>query len=385
ALQEAFGGLGAGMPGMMTMPGVATPSSDPADSDLVVDVEARVVPDADQAPAADAGPAARQRQTAEETGAVVGQFIEGRYTDAHGARQYKLFLPPRPSAQPCPLVVMLHGCTQDPDDFAAGTGMNDLALAQGFAVLYPAQSQQGNAQRCWNWFKHNHQQRDRGEPALLAGMTRAVMAEHGIDPRRVYVAGLSAGGAMAAILGDAYPDLFAAVGVHSGLPSGAASDVGSAFAAMQGGTVSLPASSGLSGLPGMGGTRTAKPARQARPPGGQTPTIVFHGDQDTTVHPINGQEVIAACTGSSSVPGAGGARGTAAGVERGRASGGRSYTRQVHHDAKGQVIAEHWVVHGAGHAWSGGRPQGTYTDMQGPDASREMVRFFIANGRQRPR
>lgn len=387
-LQEAFGGLGAGMPGMMPMPGATTPPTAPPDDETVIDVQARVVPDADSAPTASPGDgreASRRSHAAESVHApdAAGQFLDGRYADRTGSRQYKLFVPPNADAQPRPLIVMLHGCTQDPDDFAAGTGMNELALAQGFFVLYPAQSQQGNAQRCWNWFKHNHQQRDHGEPALLAGMTRAVMAEHTIDPHRVYVAGLSAGGAMAAILGDAYPELFAAVGVHSGLPTGAASDVGSAFAAMQGGTVTLPASSGLSGLPGMGGGRTGKPPRQPRPPGSETPTIVFHGDQDTTVHPVNGQGVIAACTGSADAPG--GASGKAARAEQGRSAGGRHYTRQVHQDAGGRVIAEHWVVHGAGHAWSGGHPQGTYTDAQGPDASREMLRFFMASGRRHMR
>ncbi|CAN7754623.1 MULTISPECIES: extracellular catalytic domain type 1 short-chain-length polyhydroxyalkanoate depolymerase [unclassified Variovorax] len=165
---------------------------------------------------------------------------------------------------------MLHGCTQGLDDFAAGTAMNEAALAQGFFVLYPAQSQQANPQHCWKWFKHNHQRRGRGEPALLAGMTRDVMARHAIDPERVHVAGLSAGGAMAAILGDAYPDLHAAVGAHSGLAAGVASDLPSALAAMKGGgTNVLSVPSGV-------------------------PTVVFHGDADATVHPCNGEQVIAA-------------------------------------------------------------------------------------------
>lgn len=361
AIQAAFHDLSA--PAAMPAARPVDPALDP----LVVDVQARVVP---ESPAAATAPQAR---TSAHTGAV-GQFISGSHTDAAGTRVYKLFVPPNPSGQPLPLVVMLHGCTQDPDDFAAGTGMNDAALAQGAYVLYPAQTQQANAQRCWNWFKHSHQQRGRGEPALLAGMTRAVMAEHAVDPQRVYVAGLSAGGAMAAILGDAYPELFAAVGVHSGLATGAASDVGSAFAAMQGGTVNLPASSGLSGLPGMGGARVPggqRPARLSSAP----PTIVFHGDKDSTVHPVNGEHVMSACL----EPGPAGVKTCQpAQAERGRSSGGRAYTRQVHRDADGHVLAEHWVVHGAGHAWAGGRAKGSYTDPQGPDATQEMLRFFLA-------
>ena len=310
----------------------------------VIDVPAREVPDRPD----DAAPAPAPA-TATPPVPRAGQFIAGSHTDANGTLAYKLYIPPGDTGQPLPLVVMLHGCTQDPDDFAAGTGMNDAALERGFYVLYPAQTQQANAQRCWNWFKHNHQGRGRGEPALLAGMTREVMAQHPIDPQRVYVAGLSAGGAMAAILGDAYPDLFAAVGVHSGLATGAANDLPSAFAAMQGGASGTAA---------------------VRAP----PTIVFHGDADSTVHPANGEHVIAAT-----------ARQAAAQAERGRIENGREYTRQTFRDSSGRVLAEHWAVHGAGHAWSGGRARGSYTDAQGPDATDEMLRFFFANTLPAPR
>jgi poly(hydroxyalkanoate) depolymerase family esterase len=306
----------------------------------VIDVPAREVPDQ---------PADAEPRTAPTPPPAAGQFIAGSHTDANGTRAYKLYLPPGDTGQPLPLVVMLHGCTQDPDDFAAGTGMNDAALERGFYVLYPAQNQHANAQRCWNWFKHNHQGRDRGEPALLAGMTRAVMAEHRIDPQRVYVAGLSAGGAMAAILGDTYPDLFAAVGVHSGLATGAATDLPSAFAAMQ---------------VGASGTVAAH----------APPTIVFHGDADSTVHPANGQHVIAAT-----------ARNAAADAVRATSENGRDYTRQTFRDSTGRVVAEHWAVHGAGHAWSGGSTRGSYTDAQGPDATAEMLRFFFANTLHAPR
>jgi poly(hydroxyalkanoate) depolymerase family esterase len=220
--------------------------------------------------------------------------------------------------------------------------MNEVARQQGFYVLYAEQSQQANPQRCWSWFKHTHQQRDRGEPAILASMTRQIMGSHLIDPMRVYVAGLSAGGAMAAILGQTHPDLFAAVGVHSGLAAGVAKDLPSALAAMK---------SGPSG--------TLRISESA-------PTIIFHGDADTTVHPSNAQALEQALMR--------GASGTASQVAQ---PGRRPTTRHVHLMPDGRTRIEHWQVHGAGHAWSGGTAKGSYTDPRGPDASSEMVRFFL--------
>ncbi|WP_267427782.1 PHB depolymerase family esterase [Methylobacterium sp. GC_Met_2] len=274
------------------------------------------------------------------------RFEERVFTSAAGSRRYKVYVPSGYTGRALPLVVMLHGCTQDPDDFAAGTQMNVLAEEQTFLVAYPAQAQSAHMQRCWNWYAAGDQVREGGEPELIAGIARAVMAEFSADPARVYAAGLSAGGAAAAILAATYPDLFAAVGIHSGLACGAARDLPSALAAMKG---------------------QAGPAATNRQP---VPTIVFHGDGDRTVHSANGDQVMAQ---------AGAAPGVTKTVTRETSPGGMAYTRTVRTDANDRAVQEHWLLHGAGHAWSGGSPAGSYTEPRGPDASRAMVRFFLSH------
>ncbi len=271
-------------------------------------------------------------------------FITASYTNEAGTRAYKLYSPGN-HGERLPLIVMLHGCTQSPDDFAAGTRMNALAEENGCLVAYPAQAAFANAKKCWNWFKPDHQQRDQGEPGLIAGITRQIMRGHPVDPSGVYIAGLSAGGAAAAVIGAAYPDLYAAIGVHSGLPSGAAHDLPSAFAAMR-----------------QGGEGSGCATRFI-------PTIVFHGDEDPIVHPRNGDAVLAQAIASATD-----LRST---VQHGQAPGGHRYSRTVHTDPAGRALCEHWTIHGAGHAWAGGSPSGSYTDPQGPDATREMLRFFL--------
>lgn len=282
------------------------------------------------------------------------RFEWRRFADAAGSLAYKLYVPSGHAGEPAPLVVMLHGCTQSPDDFAVGTRMNALAEEHTFLVAYPAQAPSANASKCWNWFQSGHQQRDRGEPALIAGVTREVMRDFAVDPARVYIAGLSAGGAAAAVMADAYPELYAAVGIHSGLACGAATDLPSALAAMRQGGAAVGGRS-----PAPGGA-------------GPVPTIVFHGDRDRTVHPVNGDQVIARSRGTT---------GLATNVSRGRAPGGGAYTRTVQADGSGRSVLEHWSLHGAGHAWSGGSPAGSYTDPAGPDASAEMLRFFLEHAR----
>jgi len=283
-----------------------------------------------------------------------GRFQKHSFANGAGTRDYMLYVPASytsESTAPVPLVVMLHGCKQTPGDFAAGTRMNALAQEHGFLVVYPAQAANANGSRCWNWFRPEDQRRDVGEPSIIAGIAREVSSTYRIDPRRIFVAGMSAGASMALILGEMYPEIYAAVGAHSGPPYWAAHDVPSAFAAMQGG------------------------AGRSRAASSSTRTIVFHGDDDRVVNARNAHAIVEHVTGA---PGVTLVRG---GDQAGTAAGGRRYRRTDYLDPSNHAVVEHWVVHGAGHAWSGGSRDGSFTDPQGPDASAEMVRFFLSQPR----
>jgi len=277
-----------------------------------------------------------------------GTFLIKTFRNGAGEREYKLYIPSREGGEPRPLILMLHGCTQSADDFAAGTRMNFAAEYRDCYVAYPEQTKSANPSKCWNWFDKAHQMQGHGEPAIIAGLIDQICRDHSIDPRRVYIAGLSAGGAAAAVMGQAYPDLFAAVGVHSGLPCGIAQDLPSAFAAMKGGYVPTMPSHTI------------------------MPTIVFHGDRDTTVHPKNGAAIASRAVAKNCYEKA---------VEQGCVENGRRYSRHVHRDERRKIVVEEWIIHDGGHAWSGGSNKGSFTDPLGPDATGEMLRFFLDHAR----
>ena len=263
---------------------------------------------------------------------------------------YRLFIPSRTTTDDfIPVVVMLHGCKQNADDFARGTAMNVIAEREKFIVVYPEQIRQENSMGCWNWFEPKHQMRVQGEPAMIASLVTKVIEEHRGDPSRVYIAGLSAGGAMAALVGQLYPEIFAAVGVHSGLAPASAHDIASAFTVMRKG-----------------------PGRASRRPIA-LPVIVFQGSGDKTVAPSNAQAIVNAELDAYTKRGEVLLR---LSNEESKSSTHRKATRELWIDARGKCLVESWNISSAPHAWAGGDQSGSFTDPQGPSASEAMYKFF---------
>jgi poly(hydroxyalkanoate) depolymerase family esterase len=273
-------------------------------------------------------------------------FLKRSISTHSGSRDYRLFVPS--CHRPRGLVVMLHGCKQDAEDFAAGTAMNLSAEAEGMLVAYPTQARSSNATGCWNWFRPEDQRRGGGEPDIIAAMTRSVLDEYAVGPS-AFIAGLSAGGAMAAVMAATYPDLYEAVGVHSGLPHGSAWDVSSALAAMRSGPTNHATSR----------PRSSSPAPRH---------IVFHGSRDHVVVPANAQALLDEVR--SSHP-------SAQVFERSLTAGSRKVKHTEVLNQNGVPQAEVWLIEGAGHYWSGGDPRGSFSKPEGPSASREMMRFFL--------
>lgn len=285
-----------------------------------------------------------------------------------GSRPYFLYTPPGlDAAVATPLVVMLHGCTQTAADLARSTTMNEVADRHGFVVVYPQQSGRHNPQSCWNWFLPAHQGRGSGEPAVIAGIAGEVTASSSgqpIDHDRVFLAGMSAGGAMAAVLGSTYPELFAGMAVHSGLPFAAATSQEAAFGAMARGA----GSSGRASVIGAMGERARV-----------IPTFVIHGTADPVVSPVNGDRLVEQWLEANGLATRDSfqdklSRPTTA--VPGQVHDGHAYTRYCWRNRSGRIILEYLKVAGLGHAWSGGAQGVAWTDDRGPDASTAIWEFF---------
>jgi poly(hydroxyalkanoate) depolymerase family esterase len=299
-----------------------------------------------------------------------GGLIRLEHDDGRRARPVFVHAPADlDPAVPAPLVVMLHGCTQTAGSFSSGSLMNRTADRHGFVVAYPEQSREENPGSCWNWFSTSHQARGGGEPASIAGATRAVAEAADrwtIDPARVFVAGMSAGGAMAGVMAATYPDVFAAVAIHSGLAFGSARSMPSATQAMRRGGGD-PEALGEVAFAAMGSTARVVPA------------LVVHGTADATVAPINGEQAVRQWmeTNRRAARGAYDAdfdRPDA--VVRDDGAGGLPSTRCTWLDADGRVVQEQIEVEGLGHAWSGGAAGGADTDPRGPSAADAIHDFF---------
>jgi poly(hydroxyalkanoate) depolymerase family esterase len=307
------------------------------------------------------------------TTAHAGEWVSGSASNAAGTRNYALWVPSSyHKRKSIPLVMMLHGCMQTPRDLAAISGMNDIADKNNFLVVYPEQTKEANPLRCWNWFDTKHQARDSGEPSLLSAIVQQVASTHNLDARRVYVAGISAGAAMAVVMGATYPDLFSGVGVMAGLAFKAGTTVETGLAAMkQGG--SDPKQQAMLAFKARGESVSAKSVRRM-------PVIVFHGDADPYLSPVNAEQVIAQWAKTNDYLDDGedndSVKSEPAGTTEGSVPAGHDYTRSVYNDRAGRLLMEKWIVKGLGHAWSGSPVASTFADPKGPNASEEMWRFL---------
>jgi poly(hydroxyalkanoate) depolymerase family esterase len=289
------------------------------------------------------------------------RFLTREIETDTGPRVYKLYIPSKyDRSHPAPLLVVLHGCTQNPDDIAKGTRFNAIAEEKGFLVAYPEQPQKYNGLKCWNWFDSSNQMRDKGEPQLIASIAQRVINEYSVDARRVYIVGVSAGGAMALNVAYAYPELFAAAGIHSGIAYGSATSIANALSAMHTGA-SDPSALSSSVTKAMGSVR-------------YFPAIVFQGKADKSVNFVNGEQIVSQLSALYQP------KALSRLSEKSGEINGYHYTTRIY--GNGKPFVEEWVVDELGHAWSGGSKDGTYTDEKGPDASREMIRFFLEHPRQ---
>jgi len=302
-----------------------------------------------------------------------GKWVIGTASSKSGSRKFRLWVPRHHDGrEPSPLVMLLHGCGQSAKDLAKICGMNAIAERDNFLVVYPEQPTAANLLRCWNWFDPKHQARESGEPSILAAVVEQAVSSHNVDPDRVYVAGLSAGAAMAVVMGATYPDLFMAIGVVAGLEFAAATTAAAGLGAITRGGPD-PSHQGLLAFQAMSEGLREKPKRRM-------PVIVFQGAADPYLNPVNADQVLAqwARTNDYLDGNEDGKRllEQAGEITAGSVPGSYSFQKCKYEDSAGRLLMEKWLVEGLGHAWPGSPSAGRFADPNGPNASEEMWRFF---------
>ncbi|MCW3066878.1 MAG: hypothetical protein JWN32_4050 [Solirubrobacterales bacterium] len=297
--------------------------------------------------------------------AGTGALTSGDYTGAAGNQHYELYIPSTYKAGTAvPLVVALHGCTQTADQFRLLSRWDTLAEAKGFIVVFPQQDPNANQLKCWDFYQDGSMHRSAGEPARIAAVTSMIEQKYSVDPHRVYAAGLSAGGAMASVMAATYPDLFAAIGIGSGCEY-------AATATCAGYKSADPAQAAQQAYKEMGA--------HAHP----MPFIAFEGDADTTVPPVNADQLVQQWLTTDDLADDGTLNGSVpsapANTTQGQVQGGRSYTIRTYGNHNHAELAQYWTVHGMNHAWSGGNPSQSYADPSGPDETAAMYAFFASH------
>ena len=299
---------------------------------------------------------------------AAGSLVKGSYTGPDGTLSYEVYVPSGYVAERrVPLIVALHGCSENAEQFRQVTRFDELAEAKNAIVVFPDKSSYADSTSCWNWFKTSHMQRGTGEPALIAGVVDKVRQNYAIDDRRIYATGLSAGGAMASVMSATYPDVFAAAGVGSGCEYAA----GASCAGYRG---IDPEDAGQRAYQAMG--------TQAR----EVPVIVFQGDQDKTVPEVNAEQLVQQWQATDDWADDGARNSTIPAdpvkvKDPAPSGGGHTYTVRDYADGQGNELIQFWVVHGMGHAWSGGCDCEAYADTNGPNESAAMYAFFMSHPR----
>lgn len=294
-------------------------------------------------------------------GTTSGVYSTKSFTNSSGTRSYGLYIPSGYKVgTPMPLVVGLHGCVGSALDFVNQSGLNSVAEVNKFIVAYPEQTSAANNLKCWNWYTTAGQQRGSGEASIIAGITQQVKQDYSVNNSRVFTLGLSAGGAMAVNMGVLYPDVFAGVGVGSGLTWKAGAG-------------------GLSGYPAMTAEQSGQQIHISQGANSRTvPVYIFHGLQDKTVVPKNADDLAVSWIAANDLADDGSRNNSVPANPVSTVFGtssGDTFTTATYNDRNGQELIQVVKVTNMGHAWSG-RSGAAYTYPAGPDETSLMYSFL---------